>query len=57
MKCPFKKIIVTEDHDETNVNIISKVTTGFGECYGKECPYYGRNEFGREWCGRADNDR
>ena len=23
----------------------------------KECPYYGYNEFGSEWCRRADNDR
>ena len=55
MKCPFKKVIVTENHDESNVNIISKVTTGFGECYNKECPYYGCNEFGREWCRRVEN--
>ncbi len=55
MKCPFKKIIVIEDQDEMNVNIIKKVTTGFGECYGKECPYYGCDSFGKELCLRADN--
>ena len=57
MKCPFKKVIVTKDCDETNVDIIRVVSTGFGECYGKECPYYGYNSFGKEWCGRADNER
>ena len=56
MKCPFKKVIVTQDHDETDVTIVKKVTTGFGECYGKECPFYHYNSFGKEWCGRCDNN-
>jgi hypothetical protein len=57
MKCPFKKVIVTQDRDAMDVTIVKKVTTGFGECYGKECPLYGYNSFGKEWCWRCENDK
>ena len=49
MKCPFKKVVVTQDYDEMDVTIVQKVTTGFGECYGKECPFYSQNSFGKEF--------
>ena len=56
MKCPYKKIVVTQDCDEMDISITKKVTTGFGDCYGKECPYYGSNEFGTEWCMKCNKE-
>ena len=54
MKCPFKKVVITQDSDDTDVTIIKKVTIKFGECDGKECPFYGFNSFGKEWCTRTE---
>lgn len=56
MKCPYKKIVVVQDQDERDISIIKKVTTGFAECYGNECPFYRHNSFGTVWCERCENE-
>lgn len=63
MKCPYRKIIVKD---------AEKVLIEFGECYGEECPHYGRierrlvfDECGRKiveaeyrpHCRKTDSDR
>lgn len=55
MKCPYKKVVITQDGDDTDVTIVKKVTVLFGECDYKECPFYDFNSFGAEWCTRKDN--
>lgn len=56
MKCPFRKIMVVVDHDEMNVHISKKVAMNFGECYGRECPYYENDSMGMGRCRRVDNE-
>lgn len=45
MKCPYRK--------ETIV-IANRTVENFGECYGNECPFYGKTERKKRYYGGYD---
>lgn len=42
MKCPYRKEIIV---------IANRTVENFGECYEKECPFYGKTEHKKRYEG------
>lgn len=51
--CPFKKIIRSTESDDGE----KEIKTDFGECNGKNCPYFYQDTYFNQHCMKAEEHK